>query len=232
MNSEAAVIAVAAAIYLLDCIVLLERGQALWSRESLSFGSNHYQMRGKVVALLNPFTPFIPVLRTLPLFSTSSSPKASMALHALLPLAGAAFLQFLLLFVALPVCLYRAPGWPFFAALVLAYVNAILMLVVIWWRFRRSGIATRPLAALGFAWLACLPLSVNCLRKAGLSFDIAMDARRAIRTVPPDEQSKARAHLAAQIAEALHELEESDERHRRLAELNRQLALEAGHGRA
>lgn len=224
-------IAVAVAMYLVDCVVLLQRGQGLWSRATLSFGANHYQMRGKVVALLNPLTPFVPVLRTLPLFSKASSPRASVALHALRPLAGAALLQFALLFIALPVCLYRAPGWPFFAALLLAYANAVLMLAVIWWRFRRADLARRPLASLGFAWLACLPLSVNCLRKAGLSFDIAMDARRAIRTLPFDAKPVARMHLAAQIAEAMQELEEGDERHRRLVDLGRQLAAEAGHGR-
>ena len=231
MSAEAAVIAVAAAIYLVDCVVLLERGQALWSRASLSFGSNHYQIRGRVVALLNPFTPFIPVLRTLPLFSKASSPKASAGLHALLPLAGTALLQFVLLFIALPFCLYRAPGWPFFAALVLAYLNAVLMLTVIAWRFGDAAIARRPLVALGFGWLACLPLSVNCLRKAGLSFDISMDARQAIRAVHSVQKSKARADLAAQIAEAMQEVEENDERHRRLADLRRQLLPEANHGR-
>ena len=232
MIPEAAVIAVAAAIYLFDCVVLLERGQALWSRAVLSFGSNHYQIRGKVVALLNPFTPFIPAFRTLPLFMNASVPKTSVAIHALAPLAGAAFLQFILVFVALPVCLYRAPGWPFFSALVLAYINALVMLVAIGWRFGRAGIARRPLIALGFAWLACLPLSVNCIRKAGLSFDIAMDARQAIRALPADEKSKARADLAAQIAEAMQELEESDERHRRLAELEHKLIPEVDRGRA
>ena len=225
-------IAVAAAIYVLDCVVLLERGQALWSRAALSFGSNHYQIRGKVVALLNPFTPFVPAFRTLPLFMNASVPKTSVAIHALAPLAGAAFIQLLLVFVALPVCLYRAPGWPFFSALVLAYLNAVLMLAVITWRFGRAGIARRPLIALGFAWLACLPLSVNCMRKAALSFDIAMDARQAIRAIPSDKNLQARADFAAQIAEAMQELEENDERHRRLAELRQQLATEADHGRA
>jgi hypothetical protein len=197
----------------------------------VSFGSIHYQIRGKAVALLNPFTPFILVFRTLPLFTIASVPKASVALRALVPLAGAAMVQLLLVFVALPVFLYRAPGWPFFAALVLAYANAILMLVVIRLRLRGANIETRRLAALGFAWLACLPLSVNCLRKAGLSFDVAMDARRALRAIPASARPVAGADLAAQIAEAMQELEESDERHRRLAELGRQLAPEAGHGR-
>ena len=224
-------IAVAAALYFFDCVVLLERGQALWSRAALSFGSNHYQIRGKVVALLNPFTPFVPAFRTLPLFMNVSVPKTSVAIHALAPLAGAAFIQFLLVFVALPVCLYRAPGWPFFIALVLAYLNAVLMLAVIAWRFDQAGIARRPLFALSFAWLACLPLSVNGIRKAGLSFDIAMDARQAIRIIPFEEKSRARAELSAQIAEAMQELDENDEHHRRLAELGRQLAPEAGHGR-
>ena len=230
-------ITVAAALYLVDCVVLLERGQGLWSRaafvigSNLAFGSDHYQIRGKVVALLSPFTPFIPVFRTSRLFSNASVPKASVAINALAPLAGVAFLQFVLVFVALPVCLYRAPGWPFFIALLLAYLNAVAMLGAIVWRFGMAGIARRPLIALGFAWLVCLPLSVNSLRKAALTFDIGMDARQAIRLLPLAEKSVARLNLSAQVAEAMQELEESDEHHRRLAELIRQLAPEASHGR-
>lgn len=231
MITEVAVIALAAALYLFDCLLLLERGQALWSRAALSFGSSHYQIRGKVVALLNPFTPHVPVARTLPLFAASSGAKLSTAFRALAPLALPAAAQFILVFVALPYCLYRAPGWPFFLALALAYVNALAMLALLWWRFRAAGLARRPLLALGFAWLACLPLSVNCLRKAGLAFDIALDARRAIRFLPASERPRARTELAAQIAEAMHEVDENDERYRRLAELKRQLAPEAGHGR-
>ena len=224
-------IAVAAALYLFDCVVLLERGQALWSRGALSFGSRHYQIRGKVVALLNPFTPFIPAFRTLPLFSAASKVKLSRAVQSLTPMAAMGLLQLVLVFVVLPYCLYRAPGWPFFISLVLAYANAITMLGFIWWRFRRAGIATRPLFGLGFAWLACLPLSVNALRKAGLVFDVGLDARRAIRILPADERQRARGDLAAQVAEAMHELEESDQRHRRLAELRGQLTPEAERGR-
>lgn len=237
MIPDAAVIALAAALYLFDCVVLLERGQAvleaMWSRVGLSFGSTHYQMRGKAVALLNPFTPFIPAFRTLPLFSgpDASNPGVAKAARALTPASALSLLQFLLIFVAMPYCLYRAPGWPFFLSLVLAYLNAIAMLGFIWWRYRGAGIATRPLIALGFAWLVCLPLSANALRKAGLAFDVAMDARHAIRLLPEHERERARSDLAAQVAEAMQELEESDQRHRRLADLRRQLTPEAGHGR-
>ena len=224
-------IAVAAALYLFDCVVLLERGQAIWSRGTLSFGSNHYQIRGKVVALLNPVTPFIPAFRTLPLFSAASKVKLSSAVRSLAPMSAMSLLQFAVVFAVLPYCLYRAPGWPFFMGLVLAYVNAIGMLGFIWWRYRKAGLATRPLLALGFGWLACLPLSVNALRKAGLAFDISVDARRAIRFLPAGERQRARDDLAAQVAEAMHELEENDQRHRRLAELHRQLTPEAERGR-
>ena len=231
MISEVAVIAVAAALYLFDCVVLLERGQALWSRGALAFGSNHYEIRGKVVAMLNPFTPFIPAFRTLPLFSVSSNVRLSRGLHSLMPIAAVNFLQFLLLFVALPISLLRAPGWPFFISLVLAYLNAIAMLGFIWWRFRAAGIATRPLIALGFGWLVCLPLSANAVRKAGLAFNVAMDARRAIRFLPASERQRASGDLAAQVAEAMHEVDEGDESYRRLADLSRQLTPEASHGR-
>ncbi len=228
-------IALAAALYLFDCVVLLERGQAFWSHAALFFGSNNYQIRGRPVTLLNPFTPFVPVARTQPLFAAPAGPKLSTAMHALTPLTFPAAVQFVLVFVALPWCLYRAPGWPFFLALVLAYLNAVAMLVLIWWRFRAAGLARRPLLALGFAWLACLPLSVNCLRKAGLAFDIALDARRALRFLPASGRQRARDEFEAQIAEAMQEVDEGDERYRRLDELMRELkrqpAPEAGHGR-
>jgi hypothetical protein len=239
--SEAAVIALAAALYLFDCVVLLERGQALlqssWSplfpRRALGFGSRHYQLRGKAVALLNPFTPFIQVFRTLPLFSgpDDSNASVSRSVRALTPVSVPSLLQFLLMFIVLPYCLYRAPGWPFFISLVVAYLNAIAMLAFIWWRLRGAGIATRPLVGLGFGWLVCLPLSVNCQRKAGLAFNIAIDARRAIRFLPASDRQSARDDLAAQVAEAMHEIDEGDELYCRLAELKRQLTPEAGSGR-
>lgn len=228
MSAEATVIAVAAALYLLDCVVLLERGQALWSHHTLSFGSRHYQMRGKVVALLNPLTPFIPVFRTLPLLAGASEVKAADAARSLAPLAALGGLQFLLVLAALPYGLLRAPGWPFFAALVVAYVNALLMLVMIAWRFSRAGIARRPLLALGFGWLACLPLSINCVRKAGLTFDIDSNARAQIEMIPAEKRERARAGLAAQIEEAMLELDEDDKRRSALALMKGELEADLG----
>jgi hypothetical protein len=230
VSAEAAVIAVAAAIYLLDCVVLLERGQALVQPGKLSFGSRHYQISGRAVALLNPLTPFFFAFRSLPLFSSGKDGvKVSKAAKAVAPLALLAALQFLLVFAALPYCLYRAPGWPFFIALVLAYLNAIGMLLLLVFRFRKNSIPARPLLGLGFGWIVCLPLSVNCLRSAGVSVPLGIDATRAIRF--PGDREKARVDLAAQVAEAMQEVEESDARHGRLADLARQLETEASRGR-
>lgn len=229
MIGEAALIGLAAAIYLLDCVVLLERGQALVQVGKLSFGSRHYQIAGKAVELMNPFTPFIPAFRSLPLFSRNAGVKLSEAVHAHAPLAILAALQLLLIFIALPYCLYRAPGWPFLVALALAYLNAITMLVVLVLRFRKRSIPARPLAALGFGWIVCLPLSINCLRSAGVSVPLRIDATRAMRFLPNKEN--ARRELAAQVSEAMQEVDETDERHGRLAALASALALEESHGR-
>lgn len=237
MISEAALLALAAALYLFDCVVLLERGQALLeARRSglgLGFGARHYQISGKAVALLNPLTPFVCAFRSLALFSSpgEKSIKVSKANAAISPLAPLALAQFVLVFVALPVCLYRAPGWPFLAALALAYLNAIAMLSLLFLGFRTNSIPTRPLVSLGFGWIVCLPLSVNCLRAAGVSFPLAIDAQRALRFLRADSRQRAREDLAAQIGEAMQELEEGDELHRRLAELKRQLTPEARSGR-
>jgi hypothetical protein len=209
--------------------VLLERGQALWTRKALSFGSRHYQLRGRVVALLNPLTPFIPVFRTLPLLGGASKVKATDAARMLAPLSAFGGLQLLLVLVALPYCLYRMPGWPFFAALVLAYANALFMLAMITWRFRRAEIPGRPLLTLGFGWLACLPLSINCVRKSGLTFDIDSSAREQIEMIPAEEREQAKANLSAQIEEALLELDDGDGRRSALARMKGE--LEAEHGR-
>jgi hypothetical protein len=229
VSTEATVIAVAVAIYLADCIVLLERGQALWTKSALSFGSLHYQVRGRAVALLNPLAPFMPTFRTAPLFAPASGVDAPVALKALAPLSGLGLLQLVLVLVALPYCLYRAPGWPFFAALAFAYVNALLTLILIAWRFGRSGMPRRPLLALGFGWLACLPLSINSIRKAGLAFDIGSDARKQMETLSGDARERARAALGAQLQEAMVELEDGDERRLALARMKGE--LEANDGR-
>jgi hypothetical protein len=226
VSPEAAVIAVAAALYLLDCAVLLERGQALWSSAGLAFGSLHYQLRGRAVALLNPLTPFVATFRTLPLFSAAAGAKPADAMSALSPLSVLALIQLLLILAVLPYCLLRAPGWPFLAALALAYANALALIGLLWWRLRRARIPARPLAGLVFGWLVCLPLSINALRKAALAFDIELDAREAIGLLPEHARALARSELAAQVGEAMQELEEDDERHRRLAELKALLAAE------
>jgi len=229
VSTEATVIAVAAAIYLFDCVVLLERGQALWTKSALSFGSLHYQVRGRAVALLNPLAPFMPTFRTAALFAPASGVDAAVALRALAPLSGLGLLQLVLVLVALPYCLYRAPGWPFFGALAFAYLNALLMIILIAWRFDRAGMPRRPLIALGFGWLACLPLSINSIRKAGLAFDIGSDARKQMEALSGDARERARADLAAQLGEAMVELEDGDER--RLALERMRGELEANDGR-
>ena len=92
----------------------------------------------------------------------------------------------------------------------------------------RRGHRDAPARGLGFGWLACLPLSVNALRKAALAFDVAMDAREAIGWLPERDRERACGELAAQLAEAMQELDEGDEQRGRLANLHRELTQHAG----
>ena len=72
--------------------------------------------------------------------------------------------------------------------------------------------------------LARLPAAVHhALRKAALAFDVATDARKAIGRLPERDRERARVELAAQLAEAMQELEEGDEQRGRLADLHREL---------
>ena len=73
---------IAVVIYLFDCLVLLPRGQAIatcfWRHWAITFGSRTFVINKRVVALLNPFTPFAPSLKSMPLFE-----KRGKRIHAL-----------------------------------------------------------------------------------------------------------------------------------------------------
>ena len=229
MSSEAACVLVVLGLYLSDCVVLLGRGQALLERAgrrwTLSFGSRHYVIRGKTVALLNPFTPFVPAFKTLPLLaqrSTDSIPP-SRAAHALIPLWMPALVQFALVLVVIPCALIWQLGWPLLVGLGLAYLNLLAMLAWAAAALRKAPAERKPLLSLAFTSLVCLPLSANLYRSICLSLPLTADAARFLRLVPDDLRPATRLDLIAHIEEALDEVEEDTPAFESLSSLRRDL---------
>src|SRR5581483_12117404 len=80
MPQPGLLLAVLIALYLADCLTLLAPGEALFTFERrslhLDFGLSGYVMRGRVPALLNPLTPWLPVFRSAPLSAGGVTPRA------------------------------------------------------------------------------------------------------------------------------------------------------------
>lgn len=230
--SEWLVVALLAAIYLADCVVLLARGQALvefpFNKVLLSFGSAHYAIRERPVALLNPVTPCAPAIRTLELYE-SAPPDAlacSAAIRALAPVRALVWLQAPLVLAALPFTLWRNDAAAFLGVLALAYLNALAMLLLLLLAYRRLGAPAGPAWSLGFAGLACLPLSVNFFRGALLRLPVRGDALRFLRLTRGAARESARSALLAQVAESVHGIEENTFLHARLRSLQERLKHE------
>ena len=235
LSIEAILLAMIVGLYLFDCIVLVARGQGILERTRarwrLSFGSKHYVIRGKPVALLTPLTPCLPAFKTLPLLQPSASRalKPSAAVRVLSPLRSLAALQLALVLIALPVSLFRPSGGPFLVALVLAYVNVLAMLGIAFSRYRRTGLPSKPLWSLAFNCIVCLPLSANLYRRASMTLPLASDAAQAVRLLPGVSRRGARSELLAQVAEALEEVEEEGLAFAALDSLRRDLAARNRH---
>ena len=230
ISTELAVLLLGGGLYLLDCVVLLGRGQGLLERATrgwrLRFGSSHFLIRGSPVVLLNPLTPGALALRTLAPFEPrpAGARRPAAVARLLKPLRPLALVQFVLVFVLVPATLVRWPAWPFLVALSLAFLNVALMLATAARRFRRAGLARQPLWSIGFNSIVCLPLSVNLYRRTALAAGIDGDAARLLRLLPRAYRSDARAQLVLQLGEAVQDAEEGSEAHGKLKGLAERLA--------
>jgi len=218
-----------AGIYLFDCVVLVQRGQAVLARPGgrwrLATGSRHYLIKGRPIVFLNPFTPCAATLKTFPILELPSpgSLRPSAIVRGLRGLPALALAQWALVFVVLPVTLVRFPGWPLVITLLAAYGNAVAMVGLLLSRYRQLGAARAPLASLAFNALVCLPLSINLLRRAGLALPVDGGADRYLRLVPEPARPAARAALLGQLEEALQDADEDSPRSVALTALRRGL---------
>lgn len=234
--SEEAFALLVVGLYLLDCTVPLARGQALLERAgrhwTLSFGNPHYIILGKAIGLLNPFTPWIPAFKTLPLVAVQpgGSITPSQAARALAPLRIPALLQFVLVLIVIPVTITRYPGWPFLIGLFLAYLNLCAMLALAFAAPRRARAKPNHLLSVAFTSIVCLPLSVNLHRRLCMSLTLTGDAFRFLKLVPGRFRTATRMKLLTHIEETLQETEEATPAFRTLSSLQRDLAMRIANG--
>jgi len=237
ISTEWAVVVLLIAIYLVDCIVLVARGQALLERAGrkwrMHFGAPHYVIRDCPVVFLNPLTPWNMALKTAPLFgpSVSGAPRPSVLVRAFAARGLFVGVQAVLVLGVLPVLLYRNAGWSLVLTLALAYANAIVMLVSALLAYRKQGVPVRPIVGLGLTGLACIPLSVNFVRRASLTFVLDGDAQRFIRLLRGRERDVAQYELAAHVSEAIAAVDEGSSDETRLVALRAELLKATLHER-
>jgi len=178
MSSTGLLLAVLIGLYVADCLILLGPGQGLLVFEKrairLDFGLSSYVMRGRVPAMLNPLTPWIPAFKTAPLV-TAVSGSHPLRLHPLrrsyywivttwpMLLVHAA-----LMFGAAPYFLMAGRYRELAIAVACAFVSAGFLLFVGWRVAMDLGLSRRHYAALAFQSVVCLPISLNLLRKLAL----------------------------------------------------------------
>jgi hypothetical protein len=178
MPTTGLLLAILIGLYVADCLVLLGPGQGLLIFEKpairLDFGLSSYVMRGRVPALLNPLTPWIPAFKTVPLALGSAGARPP-RLHPLrrchywivatwpmlLVHAG-------LMFGAAPYFLLTARYRELAIVIACAFVSAGFLLVLGWRVAAGIGLSRRHYMSLAFQAVICLPLSLNLLRKLAL----------------------------------------------------------------
>ena len=178
MSTTGLLLAALFGLYLADCLILLGPGQGLLVFERrairIDFGLSSYVLRGRVPAMLNPLTPWIPAFKTAPLAAPSASTRP-LRLH---PLRRCHYwivttwltqlVHAVLIFGAVPYLLITARFRELAITVACAYLSAAYLLYVGWRVAADLGLSRRQYGALAFQSAVCLPLSLNLLRKLAL----------------------------------------------------------------
>jgi hypothetical protein len=205
MPTTGLVLLVLVGLYVADCLILLGPGQGLFSFEKralrLDFGLSSYVLKGRVPALLNPLTPWIPAFRTVPLVVAGGA--CSLRLHPLrrchyriVTAWPMLLLQAALMFVGVPYFLMTA-RYPELAATVGGAVVSAGFLLFIGWRVAADlRLGKRQYASLAFQALICLPLSLNLLRKLALLVPVEVTAFDLLPRMDPDRRAATATELS------------------------------------
>ncbi len=221
-STETLLVLLIFALYLKDCLLLLQPGEAVLlsrrgTRWAAGFGLRNWRLGGREPYLANPLRPDLVVFRLCwsprPRPQPGPPPRVPVGVPVELARLGPlAWASWCLLLVLVPMALVGHLGpVVVVAAIVLAYASILVALLCAWaWR-RPLGIAPRSLALLAFECLACPPCAPNLLRRIATLRAVDEDFEAAAqRLLDPGPLARARAQCRIRIDERLEEVGEGD----------------------
>jgi hypothetical protein len=179
-STELALALLIAALYLKDCLLLLQPHEAVLVRARVwraGFGLRQWTLAGREPYWANPLLPHQAVFRLqwnmqkpalahstgAPANTQVEEPQRLAALRRLGPLV---WWSWLLLFVGIPLTVLGRWGvWATLAALLLLYLNIVASLWWVWIKRVSLGLNARAFALLAFECLACAPYAANLVRR-------------------------------------------------------------------
>lgn len=208
--------------YLYDSAILLFSNELIivqsFGKWSVTFPSDHWRVMRKLLFFPNPLTAYNLLFRTtwstIDTFTGSSSDISKF-------MASMSFLRILvmvlmvLLFVALPIVMFKiGTGIIFLIVLFLIYFTILNMLVYTYFRKSSLGLDNKTFASLAFDSLACPPFAINLLRKISLRHALCDNSVEfAAKTLKPKDFNKFIEELINKMSDELeHEEDESNSR--------------------
>jgi hypothetical protein len=182
LSNELELMAIAVALYLYDCTVLLYSNEGMlvacgggWRAD---FGFREFLVLGRALSVLNPLTPHRPAYRLRWTMQTYGAAMAGggweLPLGHRRALAAFAASAAAGLFVLLPYGLFVGEAvWPVVAALVVLYGSIGTALGLVQRQRQAAGLSRRQFAGLAFECLACPPFGINLVRRIAMSKAVA-----------------------------------------------------------
>jgi hypothetical protein len=173
LSTEATLMLLATALYLVDCFYLLCSNEALLVRRrsgwAALFGSRRWLIGGREPYLANVFTPHRVLYK---LHWNLEAQGAAWATTSLTPKAGLgyltpfAYLGLALLFVGLPLVLFGNMGTVFALAVVGAiYLNNLVALALVFRMRHAWGLGTGKYWSMAFECLVCPPFCIQLAKR-------------------------------------------------------------------
>jgi hypothetical protein len=214
LTYEVELFALAVLFYLYDSSVLLYSNEAVLTCDrarhwAATTGWVGFVLAGRVLCVLNPFTPHRPSFRLNWNFngleSENTDPSWSertLQLKALAPLTLTAGIA---LFILLPLGMFTALGrYAIIPALILMYGSTILALLKLRRMKDPAAFDRKRFFAFAFECLACPPFAVNMARRITLADRITEPLPlAAVRLLDPAGWTQVRAHCISRLEDAM-----------------------------
>ena len=214
--TAAMVAALAIAIYLVDCIVLIDRGQAVCEVRrlgvALHVGTTQFTITHRPVVCLNPLTPWRLAVKASAPWEVTENGESAIQPRRLLPLQVIAAVQAILVVVVAPILLHYGRYAELFMAVVAALAASLAGSAWLW-RIRRSvNLNVAEVVNSAITSLICLPMSINVARKVAISATPRFSALSWLRRVRGDARDDIQRQYIAQLEEAALEAEDGSRR--------------------